>query len=364
MKISEVIQELEKLAPTAYAEGFDNVGLLVGDAQTEVTKILVTLDTLEAVVEEAIDKGANLIVSFHPIVFSGLKKLTGKTYVERVVRKAIKHDIAIYATHTALDNSQFGVNYQICQQLKLKNTEILIPQNATLRQLITYAPIEHAEAVRNALLEAGAGSVGNYDYCSFNLEGKGTFRATEGANPFVGSIGEIHTENEIRISTIYSKHLEQGILKALRATHPYEEIAYEILALENKNQTIGMGMIGELEEEMDELDFFDYLKINMKAEMIRHSKLRNKKVKKVAVLGGSGSFAINNAKQKGADVFVTADLKYHDFFQAENQILLADIGHYESEQFTKILLTAYLSEKFPNFAVLNSEINTNPVHYK
>lgn len=364
MKVVEVIQELEKLAPTAYAEGFDNVGLLVGDAQAEVSKILVTLDTLESVVDEAIEKGANLIVSFHPIIFSGLKKLTGKTYVERVAQKAIKNDIAIYATHTALDNSQFGVNYQICQQLKLINTEILIPQKSTLRQLITYAPIDQAENVRNALLEAGAGSVGKYDYCSFNIEGKGTFRATEGAKPFVGEIGEVHTEDEIRISTIYSKHLESSILKALRETHPYEEIAYEILSLENQNQTIGMGMVGELESEMEEEAFLDYLKSNMNAELVRHSKLQNKKVKRIAVLGGSGSFAIGNAKQKGADVFITADLKYHDFFQAENQILLADIGHYESEQFTKNLLTAYLSEKFPNFAVLNSEINTNPVHYK
>jgi dinuclear metal center YbgI/SA1388 family protein len=364
MKIVEVIQELEKLAPTAYAEGFDNVGLLVGDAHTEVSKILVTLDTLESVIDEAIEKSANLIVSFHPIVFSGLKKLTGKTYVERVVQKAIKHDIAIYATHTALDNSQLGVNYQICQQLKLQNTEILIPQKSTLRQLITYAPLDHAEKVRKAMLEAGAGSVGNYDYCSFNIEGKGTFRATEGANPFLGEIGEVHTENEVRISVIYSKHVESSVLKALRNAHPYEEIAYEILALENQNQTIGMGMMGELETEMSEDAFLDYLKEKMNTEMVRHSKFRNKKIKTVAVLGGSGSFAIPNAKQKGADVFITADLKYHDFFQAENRILLADIGHYESEQFTKNLLTAYLSEKFPNFAVLNSEINTNPVHYK
>ena len=364
MKVFEVISELEKLAPTAYAEGFDNVGLLVGDAQAEVSKILVTLDTLEEVVDEAISVGANLIVSFHPIIFSGLKKITGYTYVERVVLKAIKHDIAIYATHTALDNSQFGVNYQICEQLKLTKREILLPQKETLRQLITYVPKENAEKLRLALNEAGAGSIGKYDYCSFNMEGTGTFRAKEGANPYVGEIGEIHLENEVRISVIYSKHLESGILKALRTNHPYEEIAYEILSLENLNQEIGMGMMGELEEEMEEEAFLEYLKKNMNAKMVRHSKLLGKKIKKVAVLGGSGSFAISTAKQKGADAYVTADLKYHDFFQAENRILLADIGHYESEQFTKNLLTAYLSEKFPNFAVLKSEINTNPVHYK
>lgn len=363
MKVSKVIHELEKLAPTAYAEGFDNVGLLVGDRNAEVTKILVTLDTLENVVDEAINKGANLIVSFHPIIFSGLKKLTGKTYVERVVQKAIKNDIHIYATHTALDNSQFGVNYQISKQLNLQNTEILIPQKGNLRHLVTYAPLENTDQIRKALAEAGAGSIGNYDFCSFNMEGTGTFRPLKGANPHLGEIGNVHFEKEARISVLIPTHLERKIMNALRESHPYEEVAYEIFDLVNSNQTIGMGMMGELENEMTEAEFLDYLKDKMNAKVVRHSKLLNKKIKKVAVLGGSGSFAIANAKQKGADVFVTADLKYHDFFQSENQILLADIGHYESEQFTKNLLTAYLSEKFPNFAVLKSEINTNPVHY-
>lgn len=363
MRVQDVMNELEKLAPTAYAEGFDNVGLLVGDAQAEVTKILVTLDTLEKVVDEAIEKGANLIVSFHPIVFSGLKKLTGRTYVERVVQKAIKHDINIYATHTALDNADLGVNHQICRQLNLKNTQILIPQKDTLRHLVTYVPNENADRLRKALAEAGAGNIGQYDHCSFSLNGQGSFRAKEGANPHVGEIGEVHTEAETRISVIYNKHLESSILKAMQSNHPYEEVAYEIFNLENTDPHIGMGMIGELEVEMDEAEFLSYLKEKMQSEVVRHSSFLNKKVKRVAVLGGSGSFAISNAKQNGADVFVTADLKYHDFFQAESRILLADIGHYESEQFTKNLLTAYLSEKFPNFAILKSEINTNPVHY-
>lgn len=363
MKVFDVINELEKLAPTTYAEGFDNVGLLVGDANAEVSKILVTLDTMENVVDEAIEKGANLIVSFHPIIFSGLKKLTGKTYVERVVQKAIKNDINIYATHTALDNSQFGVNYQIAKQLNLKNTEILIPQKDTLRQLVTYAPMANAEEVRNALFQAGVGKIGDYDSCSFNLEGIGTFKALPGANPHLGEIGELHFEKEVRISVLVPRHLENQILNAMRESHPYEEVAFDLIELANINQTIGMGMIGELEEELSEKEFLEFLKEKMNTEMIRHSKFIDKKIKKVAILGGSGSFAISNAKQKGADAYVTADLKYHDFFQSENQILLTDIGHYESEQFTKNLLTAYLSEKFPNFAVLKSEINTNPVHY-
>lgn len=363
MKISEIINELEKLAPLAYAEDFDNVGLLVGDANAEISKILVTLDTTEEVVKEAIEKRANLIISFHPIIFSGIKKITGRNYAERIVQLAIKNDINIYAIHTALDNSRFGVNFQIAKQLNLRNTQILIPQKDTLRHLVTYVPSDRAEHLRNSLFDAGAGSIGNYDNCSFNLEGTGTFRAGQNANPYIGEINKTHLENETRISVVFNKHLQKQILKALKENHPYEQVAYEIFSLENLNQTIGIGMIGELENEVSEEEFFQYLKENMNVELIRHSKLLNKKINKVAVLGGSGSFAITDAKRVGADVFVTADLKYHNFFEAENQILLADIGHYESEQFTKNLLTAYLSEKFPNFAVLNSEINTNPVHY-
>lgn len=363
MKVSDVIAELEKLAPTAYAESFDNVGLLVGDAKSEVTKILVTHDTLETVVDEAIEKGANLIVSFHPIIFSGLKKIIGGSYVERVVQKAIKNDISIYSTHTALDNSNQGVNYMICNKLKLANTEILIPQKDTLVHLVTYVPLANADTVRKAMFKAGAGGIGNYDNCSFNINGTGTFRAGENASPYIGEIGETHFENEVRISVIFQKHLTNEILSALKAAHPYEEVAYELFSVLNDNQEIGMGMIGELENEMTETEFLDYLKKNMNAKMVRHSAFMNKKVKRIAVLGGSGSFAIRDAKRKRADVFVTADLKYHDFFQAENQVFLADIGHYESEQFTKDLLTAYLSEKFTNFAVLKSEIDTNPVHY-
>lgn len=364
MKVSEIINELEKLAPLDYAEDFDNVGLLVGDAGTEVSKILVTLDTTEEILREAIGKGANLIVSFHPIIFSGMKKITGKNYVERVVQLAIKNDIHIYATHTALDNSQFGVNYQIAEQLKLQNTQILIPQKDTIRHLVTYVPSEAADKVRNDLFKAGAGFIGKYDHCSFNLEGTGTYRPVEGANPYKGEIGKTEFSKEERISIVFNKHRKNEIFRALREAHPYEEIAYELFQLENTNQHIGMGMTGELENEMDEVEFLDYLKDQMQTQMIRHSKFLNRKIKKVAVLGGSGSFAIGAAKNAGADVFVTADLKYHNFFEAGEKILLADIGHYESEQFTKNLLTAYLSEKFPNFAVLNSEINTNPVHYK
>ena len=363
MIVQDVINHLETFAPLAYAEDFDNVGLLVGDKNEKLTGVLVTLDTLEAVVDEAISKNCNLIVSFHPIIFKGLKKITGKTYVERVILKAIKHNIAIYAIHTALDNALQGVNDMICNQLNLKNKEILIPQSATIKKLTTYVPKNEAEQLRTVLFKAGAGNIGNYSNCSFNTDGVGTYQGNEGSNPTLGEKGKTHQEEETQISVIFAKHLESKIIKALIDTHSYEEVAYEVVTIENKNQNIGMGMIGELKTPMQEADFLTFIKSSMKTDCIRHSLFLNKPIKKVAVLGGSGSFAINAAKAADANAFITADLKYHDFFSAENSILLADIGHYESEQFTKNLLVTYLTKKITNFAVVLSNTNTNPVKY-
>jgi dinuclear metal center YbgI/SA1388 family protein len=363
MIVQEVINHLEAFSPLAYAEDFDNVGLLVGNKNMPITGILVTLDTLETVVDEAIETKCNLIVSFHPIIFKGLKKLTGNTYVERVVIKAIKHDIAIYSMHTSLDNAFQGVNDMICNQLQLTNKQILIPQKQTIKKLTTYVPVEEAEQLRTALFKAGAGNIGNYSDCSFNVEGTGTFNGNDHSNPTKGERGRTHYEKETQISVTYAKHLESQILKALFKTHSYEEVAYEITTLENTNQHIGMGMIGDLSTAMDEADFLNYVKVHMNTTHIRHSGFLNKKIQKVAVLGGSGSFAIDAAKRAGADAFITSDLKYHDFFTAENSILLVDIGHYESEQFTKNILVAYLTKKITNFAVVLSKTITNPVKY-
>ena len=363
MKIKDITNCIEKIAPLNYAENFDNVGLLIGNYNTVVTGVLVTLDTLETIVDEAIENNCNLIVSFHPIIFSGLKKLNGNNYVERVVLKAIKNNIAIYAMHTALDNSNNGVNAKICDVLKLKNKEILIPQKNTIKKLTTYAPTKNAEEVRNALFKAGAGTIGNYSKCSFNTEGYGTYEANEKANPTIGEQGKQHTENETFISVIFEKHKEQKLLQSLFNAHPYEEVAYDIVSLENVNQDIGMGMIGELETEISETVFLNQLKKTMNTNCIRHSKLLEKPIKKVAVLGGSGSFAIKNAIHKGADIYITADVKYHEFYQAENKLVIADIGHYESEQFTKNLLVDILTKKFPNFAIILSKKNTNPIYY-
>lgn len=363
MQIKDIISSLEVLAPLRYAEDFDNVGLITGSPQWEATGVLVCLDALEEVVDEAIESQCNLILTFHPIVFKGLKQFSGGSYVERSVIKAIKNDIAIFAIHTALDNQFKGVNHMIAEKLGLINRRILIPRIREIQKLVTYVPTEQAGQVRNALFDAGAGSIGNYDQCSFNLEGTGTFQGNEDSDPVVGEKGKLHFEPETRISVTFPSHLKGGITNALFKAHPYEEVAYEITTLENEHQHLGMGMIGDLAKPEEETTFLEHVKKVFKTGCIRHSTLRGKPIRKVAVLGGSGSFAINQAKAGGADIFLSADFKYHDFFQAENQFILADIGHYESEQFTKDLLCDYLREKFPNFAVVLSHTNTNPIKY-
>ncbi|WP_310554487.1 Nif3-like dinuclear metal center hexameric protein [Flavobacterium sp.] len=370
MKIKDILSLLDEMAPLAYAEDFDNVGLLVGDANIEATGILVCHDALENVIEEAIAKNCNLVVCFHPILFSGIKKITGKNYVERAVIKAIKNDIAIYAVHTALDNHKEGVNKIFCDALRLVNTKILIPKPNFIQKLITYTIPENVEKVRNALFEAGAGKIGNYENCSFNSKGIGSYMGNENSNPEIGERFEFVEAEEIKIEVVFEKQLQSKILKTLFANHVYEEVAYEIYDLQNIHQNIGLGMIGELETEMPEKDFLNFVKQKMQCESIRHSEYLSKKIKKVAVLGGSGSFAIKNAIQAGADAFLTADLKYHNFYEAENQLLLADIGHFESERYTKNYIVAFLTKKILNFApefpierIILSEVNTNPVKY-
>jgi len=363
MQIKDVTDHIEELAPLAYAEDFDNVGLLIGDYNTKVTGVLVTLDTLEETVDEAIAQNCNLIVSFHPIVFSGLKKINGNNYVERVILKAIQNNIAIYATHTALDNVNNGVSAKMCEVLGLQNCKTLIPKKGIIKKLTTYVPIAEAENLREKLFEAGAGAIGNYDNCSFNINGKGSYRGNENSNPTIGQKGKVTFTEETSISVTFDSYLEGKILKTLFDFHFYEEVAYEIITLNNSNQNIGMGMMGEFLNTMDEKEFLSFVKKTFKTDCVRHSELLNKKIKKVAVLGGSGSFAIKNAIKAKADAYISADFKYHEFFSAEKKILLADVGHYESEQFTKNLLFDYLREKFSTFAIILSEKSTNPIHY-
>lgn len=364
MQIQGVIELLEAWAPQKYAEDFDNTGLLVGDANKSLTGVLVTLDCLEEVVDEAISKNCNLIVSFHPIIFKGLKKITGASYVERAVIKAIKNDIAIYAIHTALDNSWQGVNHQILKTLGATKERVLLPKAGTLKKLITYAPVAEVPQLLDVLFAAGAGAVGDYSECAFTSDGQGSFKPGQGTNPSSGEVGTRNYEKESRIELLVPLHCESKVIKALKTAHSYEEVAYELVAINNTDAQLGMGMIGSFDASLEENVFLKMLKEKMNGRGIRHSKLLNKPVQKIAVLGGSGAFAIGAAKAAGVDAFVSADFKYHDFFSAEQQLLLVDIGHYESEQYTKNLIVQFLSEKITNFAVLLSEINTNPIFYQ
>jgi dinuclear metal center YbgI/SA1388 family protein len=363
MKIKEIISAIEIFAAPELQEDYDNAGLLTGNYSWECTGALCALDVTVAIVKEATEKNCNLIIAHHPIVFKGLKRINGSNYVEQVIIEAIKADIAIYAAHTNLDNVLLGVNNKMAEKLSLKNTRILQPKYKVLRRLITFAPADQAEGVRKALFAAGAGHIGKYSECSFNSEGTGTFKAGENANPYVGEVGEQHQEKETKIEIVYPFYLEVQIVKALEDAHPYEEVAYDIFTMDNVHWGIGAGLLGELDTQMSEAPFLTKLKEAFGLKVIRHTAFTGKPVKKVAVCGGAGSFLIRKAIQSDADVYVTADVKYHEFFDAEGRIVLADIGHYESEQATVDLLHDLLVEKFPTFAVLKTAVNTNPVEY-
>lgn len=362
MKIIAVIECLENFAPLSLQEDYDNAGLIIGNSQDECTGIITTLDVTEKVVEEAVKKGCNLIVAHHPIIFRGLKKLNGVNYVERTVISAVKNNIAVYAIHTNLDNVIEGVNNKIAEKLELQNVQVLMPKEKILKKMVTFSPNENAEEVRNALFTAG-GKLGKYSECSFNIDGTGTFKAQEGANPYVGEIGKRHAEIETRIEVIFPGYLQKQIVKSLKAAHPYEEVAYDIYSLDNQLNYFGSGLTGNLPQPVFEEELFSKLKRDFKLQTIRHSPYLNKKISKIAICGGAGSFLISLAKVSGAQAFITSDVKYHEFFDADSEILVADIGHFESEQFTIDLLAEILKEKFPNFAVLKTEINTNPLNY-
>jgi dinuclear metal center YbgI/SA1388 family protein len=363
MKISEVIAHLELLAPPSLQEDYDNAGLITGSRDWECSGLIVCLDSTEAVIGEAIAAGCNLIIAHHPIVFRGLKKLNGTNYVERTIIQSIKNDIAIYAIHTNLDNVISGVNKQMADKLGLINRQVLAPGKGLLQKLHVFVPETHEEPVKAAMFGAGAGDIGNYSECSFSSAGTGTFKAGPGTKPFVGAQGKRHLEAEKRVEVIFPAHLAGKVLTAMREAHPYEEVAYDLLSLVNVHPSVGAGLTGELPGVMPEKEFLALLKHAFGLELVRHTPFTGREVSKVAVCGGAGSFLISKALNAAADVFVTSDIKYHEFFDADGRMVICDIGHYESEQFTVDLLFDVLREKFPNFAVLKTRVRTNPVHY-
>ncbi|RGY68699.1 Nif3-like dinuclear metal center hexameric protein [Bacteroides fragilis] len=363
MKIKEIVSALERFAPLPLQDGFDNAGLQIGLTDAETTGALLCLDVTEAVLDEAIASGCNLIISHHPLIFKGYKSITGKDYVERCILKAIKNDIVIYSAHTSLDNAPGGVNFKIAEKIGLKNVRILDPKESSLIKLVTFVPSAQAEEVRNALFTAGCGCIGNYDSCSYNTEGEGTFRAQEGSHPFCGTVGELHHETEVRIETILPEYKKGEVIRALLSKHPYEEPAYDLYPLHNSWTQVGSGIVGELKEPESELEFLKRIKKIFEVGCLKHNKLTGRLIQKVSLCGGAGAFLIPQAVRSGADVFITGEIKYHDYFGRETDILLAEIGHYESEQYTKEIFYSIIRDLFPNFALQFSKVNTNPIKY-
>lgn len=364
MNHSEIVQLIEAKAPLKYQESYDNSGWQVGDPDADCSGVLINLDVTESLVDEAIKIGSNLIIVHHPLIFGGVKTLIGKNYVERIIIKAIQNNISIYACHTNMDNMYEGVNHKIASKLKLEQLQILEPKQQVLQQLNVYVPKEKAAAFTNALFAAGAGHIGNYSECAFTSEGIGSFRPGNDTNPTIGQKGGTR-ENVIeeKVSVILPIHLQSQILSAMKAAHPYEEVAYELISIENRHQGIGAGIVGVLPNGLSKKAFLDYVKTSLKAEVIRYTDSNKKKISKIAICGGSGSFLLKRAQSMGCDAFITADFKYHQFFDGENEIMITDIGHYESEQFTSEIFYDIIKDNLPNFAVRISKINTNPVKY-
>ena len=363
MRLKELTQYLESEIPLSFQEEYDNSGLQIGDPEKEIRSVLLTLDVTEDVIDEAVENETDLIISHHPVFFKGIKSLSGRTYTEKIILRAIRNDIAVYSAHTNLDVVSKGVSRKMAEKLNLQNVKVLVPMNEKLLKLVTYIPESHLDAVREAVFVAGAGVTGKYDNCGFTVQGSGSFRGGEETNPYAGEKGKLHFENEIRFETVLLSHLKNKVINALIKVHPYEEVAYDIYSLENSYHEAGLGCVGELPEPVDENIFIKRLSGIFDAKGIRYSKPSGSEVKKIALCGGSGASFLNAAISSGAEAFVTADIKYHSYFEAENRILLIDMGHYESEKFVTEILYDLIIKKFPKFAVRFSKTNTNPINY-
>ncbi|WP_409251390.1 Nif3-like dinuclear metal center hexameric protein [Bacillus sp. SCS-153A] len=361
----EIISLFETLAPKELAEEGDKIGLQIGRLNQKVDKVMVTLDVLEEVVDEAIEKGVNLIIAHHPPLFRSLKAVRTDTVQGRMIEKLIKNDISVYAAHTNLDVAKGGVNDLLAEALGLKETKLLLPTyKEKLKKIAVFVPEEDAAKVRKALGDAGAGHIGNYSHCSFSMEGTGRFLPGEGTNPHIGEQGILEEVNEVKIESIYPSHLEKKVMKALFTSHPYEEVAYDVIPLENEGESLGLGRVGKLDSPMSLEKFAAYTKEKLQVDNVRVTGNLTDSIQKVAVLGGDGNKFIHHAKFSGADVFVTGDLYYHTAHDAMMLGLnVLDAGHH-IEKVMKEGVARWMTEKSreKGMAVeyLVSKVNTDP----
>jgi len=363
MKLVDLTSYLDSAIPLSFQEDYDNSGLQVGLPDKNISSALLTLDVTEEVLDEAIAEGCDVIISHHPVIFQPVRRITGRSSTERILRKAILNDVAIYSAHTNLDVIQGGVSKKMAEKMKLRNIRVLVPLKGKLLKLVTFIPEASLDKVKDAIFLAGAGEIGNYDRCSFTIPGTGSYRGNESTNPYAGKKGTVHLEKEIRFETILYSHLKDKVIQALLEAHPYEEVAYDLYPLENMNADAGTGCTGELLLPLGKDDFLRYVSEVFDVRGIRYSGQIKGKIKKVALCGGAGGPLLKDAEASGADAYVTADIRYHSFLEAGDKILVVDIGHYESEKFSTEILSDLIIKKFPKFAVRFSEINTNPINY-
>jgi dinuclear metal center YbgI/SA1388 family protein len=332
MKCDNIIKIIEDWAPKSIAWEKDNVGLQVGSLRREVKNILLCLDVNEKVIDEASKKNCNLIISHHPLLFRSLKKIDiERDQKSKILEKLIKKDITLYSAHTNLDFTKDGVSFQLADKLGLSNQRFLLNKSSNLNKLIVFVPVDNADKVAEAMHSAGAGIIGEYSHCSFRTIGMGTFKGSNKSKPSMGVKGKLNKVSEVKIEVLVNSFDLHKVISSMKKIHPYEEVAFDVYPMVNENFNYGMGVIGDLKKELTAKEFLTYVSKSLRINNFRFNKGSKFRIKKVAVCGGSGSDLLETAIKSKADAFVTADVKYHTFQDAEDEILLIDAGHYETE---------------------------------
>jgi len=364
MTCGEIFKYIRSWAPEEIAWNKDNVGLQVGSAKRKVKNILLALDLNMKVIIEAVKKDCNIIITHHPLLFNPLRKIdTDQDNTSLLVEKLIKHDITLFSAHTNLDFTKDGVSFELAKTLKLTNLRFLSNIKSAQYKLIVFVPEGHIEKVASAIFENGGGIIGEYSNCSFRTKGQGSFKGSKKTSPSIGKKLNYEKTDEIKLEVLIDSWKLNEILSAIRSVHPYEEIAYDVYPLNNENVNYGIGAIGELHTAMNQREFFNHVSKSLKINNFRYTTGKTNKIKTVAVCGGSGSEVIPAAIKKGADALITADIKYHTFFDNERKILLIDAGHYETEIFSLNEVNKRLADliKKKKNKVFKYNGSTNPV---